>query len=540
MWLPAHLDIVAESPVAEARRQMLARARAPLGEAGLAADPAPAEVPPSKVRRGARDFLARRALLPGGKLPLAKPSPSARSWAASAHGEHAVLAGGGGASAERRRGLGLAVLADDPVRRGEFATRMHEALANGYAPRTNKSDEATFERWEKFCVNVMGTQPWRTDVLANSGQDPEGFQEEVFLCVSALINFYDNMKPRKKSDPAADPRSAGKNIEAVRRRHLTKGITMVPMNVVKLAVKGLCREYIEKHGVATLVPDRKLPFTGSMIDDMLRAPDVEWDTYHWTAVRACFATLAEEGSRKDEVAKEKASTPFRKGRFTFASLIWKIGGAELRRPPTRVELQTLREGDGVLLKHGISKNDPFGSYFAATPSFLAYRPGDSRCACAALAQLELAAALPPSKRETTPLFGPSPGEEFTHSQLDVALRQLLSHGASVPASELHNYSVHSFRIYAACALLAAGAPRWTIKRLLRWRGDDSLEIYARINDSEWAEWTAKARGVNVESSIASRLTFMDFSETEETRMNEIALAMLSLDAATARAATREL
>ena len=35
------------------------------------------------------------------------------------------------------------------------------------------------------------------------------------------------------------------------------------------------------------------------------------------------------------------------------------GGDELRRPPTREELRTLQEGDGVLLKHGISKNDPF-------------------------------------------------------------------------------------------------------------------------------------------------------------------------------------
>ena len=69
---------------------------------------------------------------------------------------------------------------------------------------------------------------------------------------------------------------------------------------------------------------------------------------------------------------------------------------------------------------------------------------------------------------------------------------------------------------------------------------DSLEIYARINDGEWAEWTAKARGAHVESSVASRLTYMDFSETEEARMNDIALAMLSLDEATARAATREL
>ena len=53
------------------------------------------------------------------------------------------------------------------------------------------------------------------------------------------------------------------------------------------------------------------------------------------------------------------------------------------------ELRTLQEGDGVLLKHGIAKNDPFGAYFAATPSFLAFRPGDERCACRALAEMEL-------------------------------------------------------------------------------------------------------------------------------------------------------
>ena len=68
------------------------------------------------------------------------------------------------------------------------------------------------------------------------------------------------------------------------------------------------------------------------------------------------------------------ATPFRKGRFTFASLVWHIDGKDLRRPPTREELLTLRPGDGVLLKHGISKNDPFGTYFAATPSFPANIP----------------------------------------------------------------------------------------------------------------------------------------------------------------------
>ena len=65
-----------------------------------------------------------------------------------------------------------------------------------------------------------------------------------------------------------------------------------------------------------------------------------------------------------------------------------------------------------------------------------------------------------------------------HAQLDSALQLLLVEGAGVLEGDLHNYSVHSFRIFAACALLAAGAPRWLIKRML-WRGDDSLEIYAQ-------------------------------------------------------------
>ena len=72
------------------------------------------------------------------------------------------------------------------------------------------------------------------------------------------------------------------------------------------------------------------------------------------------------------MAKKTAATPFRKGRFTFASLVWFIGGKELRRAPTRAELLTLKPGDGVLLRHGMSKNDPLGSYFAATLSFGLY------------------------------------------------------------------------------------------------------------------------------------------------------------------------
>ena len=187
----------------------------------------------------------------------------------------------------------------------------------------------------------------------------------------------------------------------------------------------------------------------------------------------------------------------------------------------------------MLLKHGVAKNDPMGQYFAATPSFLAFRAG--RCACAELAKMELEANVPWAERATTPLFGPTPGEEFTHAQLDSALKLMLSEGASVPAAELSNYSVHSFRIFAACALLAADAPRWLIQRMLRWRGDDSLELYARVNNDVWAEYSAKMVEVTVESQIASRLDYMDFSPETRARIDDTSQALLTLNASTARA-----
>ena len=68
-------------------------------------------------------------------------------------------------------------------------------------------------------------------------------------------------------------------------------------------------------------------------------------------------------------------------------------------------------------------------------------------------------------------------------------------------------------------------------------GDESLEIYARVNDSEWADWTRKMVNVAVDSTIASRLTYMDFSEETRQRFTDIAEAMLSLNAGTARVAT---
>ena len=59
--------------------------------------------------------------------------------------------------------------------------------------------------------------------------------------------------------------------------------------------------------------------------------------------------------------------------------------------------------------------------------------------------------------------------------------------------------MHSWRIYLACALLAAGASNGTIQAMLRWRSDEALKIYARINDSDYADLLAKASQAHVSS-----------------------------------------
>ena len=63
------------------------------------------------------------------------------------------------------------------------------------------------------------------------------------------------------------------------------------------------------------------------------------------------------------------------------------------------------------------------------------------------------------------MYGQEPGDTFTPDQIDAAFVLLLSQGALMSDEEIANYSVHSFRIFLACALLAAEVPRWLIKQI---------------------------------------------------------------------------
>ena len=65
------------------------------------------------------------------------------------------------------------------------------------------------------------------------------------------------------------------------------------------------------------------------------------------------------------------------------------------------------------------------------------------------------------------------------------------------------YSWHSARIYLACALLDAGASSGQIQAMCRWLSEESLHIYARMNETTYSYWLARAMTARVDSVRAS-------------------------------------
>ena len=71
--------------------------------------------------------------------------------------------------------------------------------------------------------------------------------------------------------------------------------------------------------------------------------------------------------------------------------------------------------------------------------------------------------------------------------------------AVMPEAAAKTHSVHSFRIYLACALRDRGVPPATIKEMLRWRSDAALCVYARVNAALDSATRASAMGASVNS-----------------------------------------
>ena len=411
----------------------------------------------------------------------------------------------------------MAILPDDPERFAVLLDSMRDALERAFSKGTNKGDVYHIRAWTKICRR-LGTPTWRTDVAANSGLDPVGHRREQVLTAIALMLMYADMQPRSKKDPAANPRSAMQKLYGVAREHKKRGYKMVSFELATRVLSGMLHKFVEDNDTDALAPSRKDPLTCEHIDGMLSVADgtsaggltVDWDSYLWTAVDATVSVLAETGMRKADVSKATAQTKLVHGRLTFRRLTWLINGVQTAEP-TVAQLAAMTSG-GCWLVYGALKNDPYGEFFGSKPSWLPYSSSARRNACRSLVKLELAAAragMDAAHRGVTPIFGPRCGVEWHHGLLDKIFYFLLEQTGLVPADKLKSYSVHSFRIHLACALYAAGCPNERIMAILRWKSEEALLIYARMNDDERASWVDKAKGQRVNSVVAANLPRTD-------------------------------
>ena len=84
--------------------------------------------------------------------------------------------------------------------------------------------------------------------------------------------------------------------------------------------------------------------------------------------------------------------------------------------------------------------------------------------------------------------------------------------AGLGATRAAMLSLHSGRVFCACALLAQGAPRPMILALCRWRDERSLDLYARPSAAEYLGWMTKV-SVEVVDYIAPRnIPQLDYDE----------------------------
>ena len=212
--------------------------------------------------------------------------------------------------------------------------------------------------------------------------------------------------------------------------------------------------------------------------------------------------LRQTGFRKSEVSLQ-GGEKFTRRHATRSNLSWCLRGRVYSSPPSDL-LRHPQPGDYAIVVPPPSKADPTGEVWGALPIYLHWSL-DPAAAFHHLAHLELVLPSVGEARKVAPLISPDGLEPFRGSQLDTALRALLSRPGGVGASNAHNYSWHSARIYLACALLAAGATHAQIQALCRWQTEDSLRIYARLNSGKYASLLNAAAAADVSSVSTAAL-----------------------------------
>ena len=260
------------------------------------------------------------------------------------------------------------------------------------------------------------------------------------------------------------------------------------------------------------LPHRKKPIDRQTVSRILQLPNgsylgrrqVQWSNHFGVSMRAMILTACNTGFRKAEMTIS-ASQPFKRGRLSRRHLRWRVRGVDYDDPTPEL-LLSMKQGDWAVIIPPISKCDKFGLYFSSRPVWLYFNANDEENAAEALRDLELRFPISGASRQDTPLFFmDSSFSPMSSSQADLFLKYALA--LLVPTALASQLSWHSFRIMLATALTRARVAPGTIQALLRWKTEESIKIYARIEPGDYHQYLelAKEAGRSLSSVESSSL-----------------------------------
>ena len=386
-------------------------------------------------------------------------------------------------------------------------------LQSHVAHNTAANEASNWKHWVKFCES-MGTPPWRDDGVANSGG--AGHEREVNLLALGLLQIYHQMQPALRTpDKPLKPSSAILVLRGVRRLHKRMGYTMVDLGLAVRLAAALADEYVQEHGPESLSAHRTEPVTNEMVDWLVNAPSgtripvtgeiVDDNSLATISMRACFATMARTGFRADEVSLREG-IEFTKKRLARWNLRWKVG-VEWIYSPTAAQLGDLKDGDYAVLIPACSKADQLGLEWGPNPIWLRFSTTEPVNAARELAKLERAYPVEGEMRRIVPLFVTAAKKPISSTRLRSYFRDLLR--AKFTEEEYSRVSPHSFRVYLACALLKLKRSHAQIQALLRWKTDEALRIYARLDATDYADLLSGVGDVAIDQMRAHNLPQFD-------------------------------
>ena len=220
------------------------------------------------------------------------------------------------------------------------------------------------------------------------------------------------------------------------------------------------------------------------------------DNLDWQGVVTMVHFFCTSGIRKEGIALGESEV-IGPRKFTLARLTYRIGETVHRVPPRHL-LESVLKGELACIVYASPvpcKNDPRGTKYGNQPIPSRYSSTRTICFAREIVKYELMRGVPQCDRDKEPLIlapvsatagvasdrGAAAGRRaWRKGGLDAFFKAHA--GLVVTPARLKSLTMHSWRVWLACALLAAGATPEQIMLLLRWSSDEARKLYARISE----------------------------------------------------------